>query len=124
VITDPDLTIKGFDHLDQVTESYKLQIVVLLLTYTVLQIRGSGSNNWYGLGVTRIRFCINVGSRSPNKSRVADPHSFHPDPDPAPAFQAEYRSGSNTDPDPIRFQGFKDQKLKKITAETKKLIFF
>jgi hypothetical protein len=46
-------------------------------------------------------------------SRVADPHSFHPDPD--PAFQAEYRSGSgsNTDPDPIRIQGFYDQNLKK-----------
>jgi hypothetical protein len=36
--------------------------------------------------------------------RVADPRSFHPDPD--------------TDPDPIRIQGFNDQKLKKkITAE-------
>ncbi len=54
---------------------------------------------------------------------VADPHSFHPDPDPDPAFQAEYRSGSNTDPDPIRIQGFKDQKLNKITAE-KKIKFF
>jgi hypothetical protein len=43
-------------------------------------------------------------------SRVADPHSFHPDPD--PEFQAEYRSGSNTDPfpDPIRIKGFNDQK--------------
>ncbi len=51
-------------------------------------------------------------------ARVADPHSFHPDPDPA-----EYRSGSNTDTDPIRIQGFNDQKLKKITAE-KKLNFF
>jgi hypothetical protein len=48
-------------------------------------------------------------------SIVADPHSFHPDPDPAPAFLDEYRSGSgsNKDPDPIRNQGFKDQKLKK-----------
>jgi hypothetical protein len=55
-------------------------------------------------------------------NRVADPHSFHPDPD--PAFQAEYRSGSNTNPDPIRIQGFNDQKLKKkITAE-KNLNFF
>jgi hypothetical protein len=33
--------------------------------------------------------------------RVADPHSFHPDPD--PAFQAEY----------IRFQGFNNQQFKK-----------
>ncbi len=29
--------------------------------------------------------------------RVADPHSFHPDPD--PAFQAKYRSGSGSNPD-------------------------
>jgi hypothetical protein len=45
--------------------------------------------------------------------RVADPHSFHPDPD--PAFEAEYRSGSesNTDPDLIRIQGFNVQKLQK-----------
>jgi hypothetical protein len=28
----------------------------------------------------------------------ADPHSFHPDPD--PAFQKEYRFGSGSDPDP------------------------
>ncbi len=45
--------------------------------------------------------------------RVADPHLFHPDSD--PAFEAEYRSGSNPDP------GLNDQKLKKkITAEKKK----
>jgi hypothetical protein len=44
-------------------------------------------------------------------ARVADPHSFHPDPD--PAFKAEYLSGSNTDQDPIRIQGFNYQKLKK-----------
>jgi hypothetical protein len=57
-------------------------------------------------------------------SRVADPHSFHPDP--APAFYAEYRSGSgsNTDPDPIRIQGFKEQKLKKNYCWKKNLIFF
>jgi hypothetical protein len=41
------------------------------------------------------------------KTRVADLHSFHPDPD--PAFVAEYRSRS----------GFNDQKLKQITAEKK-----
>ncbi len=33
------------------------------------------------------------------------------------------RMEANTDPDPIRIQGFNDQKLKKITAE-KKLHFF
>jgi hypothetical protein len=46
-------------------------------------------------------------------NRVADPHSFHPDPD--PAFYAEYQSGSgsNTDSDPIRIQGFNDRKFKK-----------
>jgi hypothetical protein len=30
-------------------------------------------------------------------------------------------SGSNTDPDPIRIQGFNDQKMKKIRAEKKKI---
>ncbi len=52
--------------------------------------------------------------------RIADPHSFHPDPD--PAFYAEYRSGSgfNSDPDPIQVQGFNDQKWGKMTAEKKK----
>jgi hypothetical protein len=40
--------------------------------------------------------------------RVADPYSFDTDPDPNPAFSAEYRSGS---------RGFDDQKLKKFTAE-------
>jgi hypothetical protein len=50
-------------------------------------------------------------------SRVADPHSFHPDPD--PAFRL------NTDPDPIRIriQGFKDQKFKK-KLQLKKIHFF
>jgi hypothetical protein len=53
------------------------------------------------------------GSPSHN-TRVADPHSFHPDLDPAPAFKA------NTDPDPIRIQGFKDQKIKKKLLLKKK----
>jgi hypothetical protein len=44
------------------------------------------------------------------KTRVADPHSFLPEPD--PTFLAEYRSG-----------GFHDQKLKKITAEKKFNVF-
>jgi hypothetical protein len=35
-----------------------------------------------------------------------------------------YRSRSNTDPNPIRIQGFNDQKLKRITAEKKNLILF
>jgi hypothetical protein len=52
--------------------------------------------------------------------RVADPHSFHPDPD--PAFKDEYRSGSNTnsDADPIRIQGFNDQKLERKKLQVKK----
>jgi hypothetical protein len=42
-------------------------------------------------------------------SRIADLHSFHPDPDPYP----------------IRIQGYNDQKLeKKITAEKKIKFFF
>jgi hypothetical protein len=60
--------------------------------------------------------------------RVAVPHSFHPDPD--PAFEAEYHygseSGSNKAPDPDSFpiQGFNDQKLKKKIELKKNLIFF
>jgi hypothetical protein len=49
--------------------------------------------------------------------RVSDPYSFFPD----PAFEAGDQSVSN--PDPIRIQGFNDQKLKKMTAK-KKLYFF
>jgi hypothetical protein len=45
------------------------------------------------------------------KTRVTDPHSFHPDPD------QHFRL--NTDPDPIRIQGFNDQKLEKFKAEKK-----
>ncbi len=55
-------------------------------------------------------------------SRVSDPHSFDPDPD--PAFEAGDRSGSGSNPDPIRIQDFNDQKLKKITAEKIFLFFF
>ncbi len=46
--------------------------------------------------------------------RVSDPYSFDTDPNPGPdlAFQAEYRSGTGSNPD--RIQGFDDQKLKKI----------
>jgi hypothetical protein len=49
-------------------------------------------------------------------SRVADPHSFHPD-----RIQ-HFRLNTDPDRDPIRIQGFDDQKLKKkkITAEKKK----
>jgi hypothetical protein len=35
-----------------------------------------------------------------------------------------WRLEANTDPGPIRIQGFNDQKLKKITADKKNLIFF
>jgi hypothetical protein len=42
------------------------------------------------------------------ETKVADPHSFHPDPD--PAFQTEYRSGYGSG----SIQDFNDQKLKKI----------
>ncbi len=46
-----------------------------------------------------------------------DPDSWNPDTDPDPAFQV------NPDPDPIRIQGFDDQKLKeKNTAETCNLL--
>jgi hypothetical protein len=50
-------------------------------------------------------------------ARVADLHSYHPNPD--PAFRLK------TDPEPIRIriQGFNDQKLKK-NYSWKKLTFF
>ena len=35
----------------------------------------------------------------PVRYRVADPHLFDPTPDPDPAFQAEYRCGSGSNPD-------------------------
>jgi hypothetical protein len=44
--------------------------------------------------------------------RVADPHSFDPDPD--LTFQAEYRT--DQDPDPIRIQNFDDHKLQSKTT--------
>jgi hypothetical protein len=40
------------------------------------------------------------------KISVSDPYSFFPDPE-------RLRLETNTDPDPIRIQGFNDQKLKK-----------
>ncbi len=57
-------------------------------------------------------------------SRVSDPHSFFPDPDPAFEAGDQSGSGSNPDPDPIRIQGFNDKKLKKSTAEKKLKFFF
>ncbi len=48
-------------------------------------------------------------------SRVADPHSFHPDPDPASSIVGWI---------PIRIQGFNDQKLKINYSWKKTLILF
>ncbi len=49
--------------------------------------------------------------------RVSDPYSFFTDPDPDPedpgGGQYGYGSGTGSNPDPIRIQGFNDQKLKK-----------
>jgi hypothetical protein len=44
---------------------------------------------------------------------VSDPYSFFTDPDPEVGAGDQYRSGSGSNPDPIRIQGFNDQKLKK-----------
>jgi hypothetical protein len=46
---------------------------------------------------------------------VSDPYSFFPDPDPEVEAGDQYGSGygSGSNPDPIRIQGFNDQKLKK-----------
>ncbi len=43
-------------------------------------------------------------------------------PDPDTAFRVN--QDPDTDPDPIRIQGFDDQKLKKNTAENYFLLFF
>jgi hypothetical protein len=58
------------------------------------------------------------------RSRVSDPYSFDTDPDPDPALQAEYRSGSNPYPDLIRIQGLYHQKFKKKFTAGKKILFF
>ncbi len=50
-------------------------------------------------------------------TKVSDPHSFDPDPDPA------FRLETNPDPDPIRVQGFNDQKLKKKNTVEKNIKF-
>jgi hypothetical protein len=52
-------------------------------------------------------------------ARVADPLSFDPDPDPDPTFRL------NTDPDPIRIQGFDDQniQLKKMFGSKPKFTY-
>jgi hypothetical protein len=44
-----------------------------------------------------------------------DPYSFFTDPDPDPEFDVgdQYGSGSGSGSNPIRIQGFNDQKLKK-----------
>jgi hypothetical protein len=61
--------------------------------------------------------------------RVSDPYSFFTDPDPDPedpdGGQSGSGSGSGSKTDPIRIQGFNDQKLnKKKTAEKKiKFVF-
>jgi hypothetical protein len=49
------------------------------------------------------------------KCSVSDPYSFFPDPDPEVEAGGQYGSGygSGSNPDPIRIQGFNDQKLKK-----------
>jgi hypothetical protein len=46
---------------------------------------------------------------------VSDPYSFFTDPDsdPVDPDRGQYGSGSGSNPDPIRIQGFNDQKLKK-----------
>jgi len=51
--------------------------------------------------------------------RVSDPYSFFTDPDPDPEdpdggqYGSGYGYGSGSNPEPIRIQGFNDQKLKK-----------
>jgi hypothetical protein len=66
----------------------------------------------------RILILIFYPSRIPgSKSRVVDPYSFFTDPDPDPEFDVgdQYGSGygSGSGSNPIRIQGFNDQKLKK-----------
>ncbi len=59
-------------------------------------------------------------------SRVSDPYSFFTDPDPDPEDPngGQYESEANTNPDPIRIQGFNDQKFKKNNSWKKKKKIF
>jgi hypothetical protein len=45
--------------------------------------------------------------------RVVDPYSFFTDPDPDPEFDVGDQYGSGSGSNPIRIQGFNDQKFKK-----------
>ena len=60
---------------------------------------------------------IQVPGSGMENSRVVDPYSFFTDPDPEDPdggqYGSGYGSGSGSNPDPIRIQGFNDQKLKK-----------
>ncbi len=51
---------------------------------------------------------------------VSDPYSFFTDPDPVVDAVDQYGSGSGSNPDPIRIQGFNDQKFKKNYSWKKK----
>jgi hypothetical protein len=64
----------------------------------------------------------NVPERVRLKTRVVDPYSFFTDPDPDPEFDVgdQYGSGSN----PIRIQGFNDQKFKKNYSSKFFIYFF
>jgi hypothetical protein len=55
---------------------------------------------------------------------VSDPYSFFTDTDPDPEVEAGDQYGSGSNPDPIRIQGFNDQKFKKKLQLKKKFNFF
>ncbi len=80
------------------------QACVYKVHYIIIWVGGTGVSDFVMSLLDDVRYCIAIDA---SQSRVADPHSFHP----VPAFKAEYRSGFNTDPDPIRIQDFKDQKF-------------
>jgi hypothetical protein len=65
-----------------------------------------------GSGSSRIR---DSGMLVSVSSRVVDPYSFFTDPDPDPEFDVgeQYGYGSGSGSNPIRIQGFNDQKFKK-----------
>jgi hypothetical protein len=79
-----------------------LSVHLLLLMFELLVADNLGANRHLWILVNQsinqniLYFTISPGLC--HEMRVADPHSIHPDPDPAPPIYAEYRSGSNPDP--------------------------
>ncbi len=83
-----------------------------------IRIRNAGRNTTFNVKKKKNILFITL-PRSPHRgiasSRVVDPYSFFTDPDPDPEFDVggQYGSGygSGSGSNPIRIQGFNDQKF-------------